>query len=154
MCEHVLALGHLHLSLAQRTFLLLLCKHLFDLWTQRRNSLVHALDCFGPQEAMLHLLRRCLFQHGLEQSAVALANKRDRAAMAPSTRSAADTVEVLLELRRHVIVDHCLDAANVETAAGEVRREQKVRFMVAECSKAVQTLLLRQVAVQLGCRET
>ena len=58
-----------------------------------------------------------------------------------------------MDVRRHLggqlVVDDRLDAADVESAAGEVGRDEEVGLAEPEGLEGLQPLQLRQVAVQL-----
>jgi hypothetical protein len=56
------------------------------------------------------------------------------------TCGSTDAVNVLLNLTGHIIVDHCLDPANVETTRGEVGGEQKVGFAGSKLGQCVESL--------------
>ena len=153
MLHQVLALLHLHLGLPQRALLALLLEHLLDLGLERGDGLRGAVYGVRGQQAVAHLLRGRPLQHRLQQPAVRLADQGDGAALAASTRRSADTMQVLLQLCRHVVVDHGLNATDIETAARQVGGEQEVDVLVAEAGERLQPLLLRQVAVQLSGRK-
>lgn len=57
-------------------------------------------------------------------------------------------MNVLLDLAWHIVVDDCFDAANIETARGEVGGEQVVGFAGPELGQCIETLPIDLVREQ------
>ena len=102
---------------------------------------------------MFDLLGARLFNGELEHATVGFTHQRHGATVATGTRRTSDTVEVGFKLARHVVVDDGLHSFDVESTRGEVGRNQKVDLAIAERSQRIDTLLLRQIAVQFASRE-
>jgi hypothetical protein len=95
-----------------------------------------------------------MLEHLLEERAVPLRHDRDGAPLAARARGPANAVDVRAQLGRQLVVDHGLHVADVETAPGEVRREQKVRTPLPKLVEGLEALHLAQISVELGRAQT
>mmetsp|Transcript_15767 Transcript_15767/g.50851 ORF Transcript_15767/g.50851 Transcript_15767/m.50851 type:complete len:380 (+) Transcript_15767:58-1197(+) len=146
--EQVGRLVRLHLRHPQRAVLRLLRQHLAHLRLHRADPRRPVRHRDGRHDARLDGAAR-VPQHLLEEGAVALADERDGAAGVARARGPADAVDVRRHLGGQLVVDDRLDAADVESAAGEVGRDEEVGLAEPEGLEGLQPLQLRQVAVQL-----
>ena len=64
--------------------------------------------------------------HLLEERAVSLRHDRHGAPVRPRARRAADAVRIRLELRGELVINHDLDAADVESSTRQVGRQEEI----------------------------
>ena len=63
---------------------------------------------------------------------------------------AADAVDVILRMLRHVVVDDVADVRDVQAARGDVRGDEHLVFAVAETFQRLLAFPLRAVGMQHG----
>lgn len=111
---------------------------------------VHSLD--GLAQEALNLVEKDLVflaDKGNRFAALALRTGLFVAQSRASARGAADTVDVVLGVTRHVVVDHQRDVVHVDAARYDVRRNEDVHLAVAEVEHHLVALFLIQVRVHL-----
>ena len=86
----------------------------------------------------------------LEQVALARGDEADRVARPPGPPGPSDAVHVRLGVGGDVEVDDVTDALDVESAGGDVRRDEDVELPVLELIDAALALHLRHVTVDRG----
>ncbi len=64
----------------------------------------------------------------MQQPALTRGNERDGIAVAPGAPGPSDTVDVGLGVVRNVEIDDMTDARHVDTAGGDVGRDQDIEF--------------------------
>ena len=84
---------------------------------------------------------------------VLLRDERDRGALAARAAGAADAVRVAGDVARHVVVDHVRHVAHVETARGDVGRDERLDLARAEGAHDAEARGLVVAAVQRLDRE-
>ena len=95
----------------------------------------------------LDLLAEQLLDVG-DQARVVARDQRDRQPRGAGARGAADAVDVVLGVVRHVEVEDRRQVDDVEAARGDVGRDQDVDLALLERLERLQPLVLRLVAVQ------
>lgn len=150
MLNQVLSLAQLHLGLAHGAVFLLLLEYLLDLALEAGQRVHHARHHLLRYEPVLDHLGVGALERHLEHASIRLAYQCDRASVPSRSCCSSHTVQVLLELRWHVIVDHRLYATDVKTTRSQVCREQERHLAVSERLERRNTLVLAQISMQLA----
>jgi hypothetical protein len=86
----------------------------------------------------------------LQIAALVIADKADRDAVRTRTRGAADAVDILVGHIGQLVIEHMADAGDVDTARGDIGRDQHLQMAVAETLHRGGALALALVAMDRG----
>ncbi len=106
------------------------------------RAFAHACGQFGFADIPLDKLL-----DGVEFPLFLLAHEGNGPPGSRGTRRAADAVDVILGIVRHVIVEHQSDILDVDTACHDVRRYENPHFIILKVEHHLLALLLIQVGV-------
>jgi hypothetical protein len=78
-------------------------------------------------------------------------HKGDRVAAPSGSAGSSDTVDVLLDVPRNIVVDDMGDVVDVETSSGNIRRDQEIGNAFSESLQDSLALGLAHIAVDRLC---
>lgn len=120
--------------------LLLLTEDLLDLKLKLLQLPGHLRNRLRRHNPMPDVVRLGALDSRFQHLAVRLTDERDGPSLAARTSCTTDTVDVSGQLAGHVVVDDGLNALDVETTRGEVRREKVLDLVVLEVLECLETL--------------
>src|SRR5262245_31296423 len=112
-----------------------------------KRQLLHALDLNAGNLAADQL------DDGLNEFAVIRCRQSEGAALAPGAAGAADAVDIILGMDRHVEIEHMAHADDIEAAGRDVAGDQQRDLALLESLEGFRPLGLRQVAMNGGSVE-
>jgi hypothetical protein len=153
MVSKVLQFFQLHVRLAQILLLALLRQNLPNLRINPRNSVLACSHCLLI-DIQLEKPIACLLGHSLQLKAFLIVTESQRCSHRPRPRGPANSVDILGQLCRKLVVDDCAHLLDVEPSSSEVSRQKVLILILLEIHEGLDALGLAQISMQLTCPKT